>query len=256
MSKRKHRGPVFAANAAIMAAYTEDGRHMALIASDTGRELASLTPQDSQTMSFPSGFSADGSELAAITSGHAIQIWNLQAIRRQLAEMGLDWEAPPYSERADPAPGPLAVEVVGAEVLAKFHKAMALNNQAWPLVAGPEERRNPARALELIQKAVELIPDNGLILNTLGVAQYRNGQYAVAVVTLEKSLPAGKGQFDAFDLFFLAMCHARLGEPARAENCFDRAVKWMKAQKEMEPQAVEELKRFRAEAEAVMTKPK
>jgi WD40 repeat protein/Flp pilus assembly protein TadD len=125
-----------------------------------------------------------------------------------------------------------------------------LNNEARQLVTGPAGQRDPARALELIQLAVEQAPDNATFLNTLGVVQYRNGQYKEAVSTLEKSLAAGQGQHDAFDLFFLAMCHARLGDVAKAQDCFDRAVKWVEARKDLPPQAVGELKAFRAEAES------
>jgi WD40 repeat protein/tetratricopeptide (TPR) repeat protein len=130
-----------------------------------------------------------------------------------------------------------------------------LNGQAWRLVTAPKGQRDPARALGLIQKALEREPDNELFLNTLGAAQYRNGQYAIAVVTLEKSLAAGRGQSDAFDLFFLAMCHAKLGDVAKAKNCFDRAVKWTETQKNLESQWAEELKAFRAEAEAELRTP-
>ena len=127
---------------------------------------------------------------------------------------------------------------------------MAANNLAWVYVAGPKQLRNPAKALPLAKRAVRLAPQQSLYLNTLGVAQYRNQQYKEAVATLEKSLAAGNGRFDAFDLFFLAMCHHRLGDAAKAKDCFDRALKWVEGQKNLRPQHVAELKAFRAEAEA------
>src|SRR5262249_3962999 len=90
--------------------------------------------------------------------------------------------------------------------------AQGLNNRAWRVLTGPPGERARKRALELIRKALQGEPAEPLYLNTLGVALYRNGRWTEALTALEKSLAASKGQSDAFDLFFLAMCHARLGE--------------------------------------------
>ena len=88
---------------------------------------------------------------------------------------------------------------------------MALNNRAWTYATGPIDQRDPERAVMLARRAVALAPGVQLTLNTLGVALYRAGQYAEAISVLERSLAAGKGDVDAFDLFFLAMAHHQLG---------------------------------------------
>jgi tetratricopeptide (TPR) repeat protein len=141
-----------------------------------------------------------------------------------------------------------AVEVAG-------NNPQGLNARAYHLLTGPASQRDPVRALELAKKAVERAPESQAYLNTLGVAQYRNGLYQEAVVTLNKSLETRQGQFDAFNLFFLAMCNARLGDAARARECFDRAVKSAAAQKSLSPQHAAELKEVRAEAEHVLRSP-
>ena len=74
---------------------------------------------------------------------------------------------------------------------------------------------------------MDLAPGEAISLNTLGVVQYRAGQYAEAIATLERSLAAGRGQSDAFDLFFLAMAHHRLGHREEARTEFDRALRWL-----------------------------
>jgi tetratricopeptide (TPR) repeat protein len=190
----------------------------------------------------------------------AINVWDLRELRKQLKELDLDWTAdplPPAAKLEPNIPGtpPLAIEIDSgglAGLVKKRETAIQRNNEAWHLVTGPAGKRDPARALQLIQQALKDDPDNPTLWNTLGVVQYRNGQCKEAVVALERSLAAGRGEHDAFDLFFLAMCHARLRAPAKAKDCFDRAVRWLDRQKDLAPQHVEELKAFRAEAEQAL----
>jgi tetratricopeptide (TPR) repeat protein len=88
------------------------------------------------------------------------------------------------------------------------------------------------------------------------VALYRNDRFAEAVPILEKSLEASKGKSDAFDLFFLALCHHRLGDAARAKDCYDRAGKWFQEHRGKLPATwVEELTQFQAEADEVLAQP-
>jgi serine/threonine protein kinase/WD40 repeat protein len=215
----------------------------------TGRELARL--EDPEQIAGPAVFTPDGTCLL-VGARDGLRIWDLRRIRAELTKVGLDWDAPPYPEAPETSPAPLEIRVVGAGLIGGNVKA--LNNQAWHLVTGPAEQRDPATALQLIQEAVKLQPENTTFLNTLGVVQYRNGKYAEAVVALEKSL-AGKVAGEAHNLFFLTMCHAKLGNPAKAKYCFERAVKWLEAQKNLKPERAKELKAFRAEAEALLNGP-
>jgi hypothetical protein len=256
-------GPAMGGPSLSFGAFTSNGELLALldvpgvvrlVRTATGKEVARLTAPE-QTRLSPQCFTPDGSQLITVgTESGALHIFDLRAIRQQLRELGLDWSDEPLPTPAEePSRTPLDIRVVGAELLGR--NPMALNNEAWRLVTGPAGQRDPARALKLIEEAVKLLPNETTFLNTLGVIQYRNGQYKEAAVTLEKSLAADKGQSDAFDLFFLTMCHAKLGDAARAKDCFDRAVKWVEAQKDLPPQQVEELKAFRAEAEAALRAP-
>ena len=111
------------------------------------------------------------------------------------------------------------------------------------------------RALRLVEQAAESNPEQGIFLNTLGVVQYRMGRYDAAIATLERSLAANHGQFEGFDLVFLAMAHHRLGHRGEARACYDRAVRWIGRQNDLTEQDAKELAAFRAEAEAVLAVP-
>ena len=100
-----------------------------------------------------------------------------------------------------------------------------LNNASWFVVrqpgGTPEEYRY---ALRLAREAVRVSPGTGIILNTLGVAQYRVDQFAEAVDTLTESdrinsqeprISRLQGSLPA-DLAFLAMAYHKLGEKQKA----------------------------------------
>ncbi|NUQ65403.1 MAG: protein kinase [Pirellulales bacterium] len=115
---------------------------------------------------------------------------------------------------------------------------------AWHLATHPDtETRSLKDALFWARKAVELAPHSGTIRNTLGVVEYRAGQWQAALATLEKSMELQEGG-DSYDWFFVAMAHWQLGHEDEARQWYAKAVKWMD---ERRPRN-EELRRFRAEA--------
>jgi tetratricopeptide (TPR) repeat protein len=126
--------------------------------------------------------------------------------------------------------------------------ASVLNNQAWNLAVDPDPQlRDPAQAVELAGKAVELAPTDGSFWNTLGTAHYRAGNWKATISALDQSMELRQGG-DSYDWFFLAMAHWRLNDKHTARNWHERAAAWMDAN---QPQN-EELRRFRTEAEELM----
>jgi tetratricopeptide (TPR) repeat protein len=129
-----------------------------------------------------------------------------------------------------------------------------LNSASWAVARRPNATAaDYRRSLRLAEVAWRLSPRDFHLLDTLGVAQYRLGQYADSIATLERSIAANRGH-DAFDLFFLAMAHAHLEHRDQARDCFARAVKWVSEQKRLSRQWAAELAAFRAEAEGVLVR--
>jgi WD40 repeat protein len=247
-------GGSFSPDSTLLAVETGSGV-VRLVDPNTGRAYARLEDPNHDRSGM--GFSRDGTQLICPNNdSQSIHIWDLRLIRAQLVELDLDWDLPPYPPAPKGLPEvPLQVEINDgglSEIARKKAAAVLQNNEAWLLVTGPGQKRDPARALKLIEQALQDDPDEPFYLNTLGVAQYRNGQYKQALATLEKSLVASKGKSDAFDLFFLAMCHAKLSDPGRAKACFDRAVTWWDGRTGLPAQWVAELNAFRAEAQACL----
>jgi hypothetical protein len=238
----------------------------------TGRTVAKLEDPHGDRAGWM-GFTPDGAQLVvAATYAKAIHVWDLRAMRAQLKGMGLDWTWPEFRP-ADPKAQTaelVRVEVVAGdlgkamltpeqrarqsiaqyarELKANPDNAKACNGLAWIYATAPAPLRDVKAALPLAEHAVRLDADDVHYRNTLGVAYYRAGRYREAVDMLRPNLDKRDDKGLAFDLYFLAMSHHRLGETARAQDYFAWAVRWTTAQRGLEPAQLEELNVFRAEA--------
>src|SRR5262249_42955661 len=119
-----------------------------------------------------------------------------------------------------------AIEQYRRRLAVSPNDAAACNNLAWWYLAGPEALRDPKAALPLAENAVRMAPTNAMYANTLGVAYTRAGRYREAVAILRANLDKQEDSGLAFDVYFLALCHHELEEPARARDYYDWAVRW------------------------------
>ena len=335
---------VFSADSSLLALEPVHGV-ISLLDPVSGQEKARLEDPNQSGAAYV--FTPDGTRLVAISNDtHAIHVWDLRLIRQHLAELGLDWDQPPYPAPEHPATAPIRVKVDSVDreppkaialsslqlalnpfafeayiergkafgrlkdipnAIASYSMALALmpaghkgrgevllrrssnfltlkhplkaradvqeiaerdlpipeelafiaaqecNHFAWEYAIGPEQERDAKKALPLIRKAIKLTPEDWMLLNTQGVVYYRLGEYPQAVEWLERSLRESKETAAAFDLFFLAMCHAKLGAADKARDCYDRACRWAEHHAAgFQPGWGEELKQFQAEAKEVL----
>jgi eukaryotic-like serine/threonine-protein kinase len=159
-------------------------------------------------------FSRDGLRIASASKDMTVKVWD-----------------------AGP-PSPEAIRLRREALLAddRREEARRRNDASWAVVAA-QGRPTEAyvRALLDAEVAVRLAPDDGMILNTLGVARYRAGKFAEALDTLSRSNElnaAGGAESMPADLAFLAMAHHRLGQSTEARAMLEKLrvamkqVKW------------------------------
>ncbi len=83
------------------------------------------------------------------------------------------------------------------------------------------------------------------------MARFRDGQYQKAIQALKRTLQSDDNSAAGFDLVFLALCHARLGNASAADDCYRRAAAWLESRKTSLAQRwLDELSQFLAEATA------
>jgi len=123
-----------------------------------------------------------------------------------------------------------------------------LNKFAWYLATGPDSRYWDAeRAVKLARKAVQLSPQHSGFRYTLGVAEYRAGNWETAIEHLEEVFQM-EGKITSYSSFFLAMAHWRRRYEDAARTWHEKAVDWM----DRNDPDNEELLRFRAEASELL----
>jgi tetratricopeptide (TPR) repeat protein len=105
--------------------------------------------------------------------------------------------------------------------------ALTANNIAWLACMAPDSVEDPDRLVSLAESALAKSPGNYNYLNTLGATLYRAGRFPGAVQTLDDAIRQHGQGGNAWDFFFLAMAHHRLGHGDEASVWIRRAGTWM-----------------------------
>jgi WD40 repeat protein len=257
-------------------AWSPDGKFLAItlaqgavtmVDATTGAVAARLSsPQPRGILSLE--VTPEGESLIAGCANGAVEVWDLRVIAAGLETIGLELESGLVPLVARRPARPLRVELAedGAMASGAWNEAirvwerelelspssaLARNNLAWALVTGPEESRDPPRALALAEAAVRESGGNAAYLNTLGAACYRMGDYKQAIDVLLRGANAGSG-VTAWDGFFIAMALKRLGLDSLASYHYDSAVEWIERHVELYRSAARELSALRSEAAGVL----
>jgi len=91
----------------------------------------------------------------------------------------------------------------------------------------PEAIPDPARAVQMAERAVATEPELAWHLHALGTAHYRAGQFDQASRRLGESLEADPAwSAESVNWPVLAMAYYRLGDREKAQQWLDKAVQW------------------------------
>jgi hypothetical protein len=204
-----------------MVAFSGDDRVLAvgnetgvirLVEAATGREYVRIDAP-MQTRFKPVAFTADGSQLIVLgLDSHALHVLDLRGIRRGLADLGLDWDAPPFPDppAKPPPPNPPVKVDLGT-----------WTPDAVP-VGGP-----PEMCVRRWSAILKDEPDDVQAYLERSYARTRLGQLPEAAADLERVLALNKDQIWACNA--LAWLHATgpeaIRDPGKALPLAERAVK-------------------------------
>jgi serine/threonine protein kinase/tetratricopeptide (TPR) repeat protein len=120
-----------------------------------------------------------------------------------------------------------------------------LNRVAWEIVKTNAYPNWTAQAVELARRAAQQNPAEAYF-NTLGVALYRQREFAEAIEMLTRSLDMEQRTIP-YNGYFLAMAHHQLGERDEALRWYERTVEWLR----LNPPGNAEDRRFQQAAETL-----
>jgi tetratricopeptide (TPR) repeat protein len=191
----------------------------------------------------PYCFSPDGSQLVTdATRDGAFQVWDLRKIRRQLKEIGLDWDRPSYPPPTPDSARPLRVRVLAAEPpppsneldaqayrerglvyvqLRLYRIAMADFDRAREL----DPKRLPWKdAIGAYSQAIERNPDDAQAYYQRALARELSGQRAQAIQDYTEAVRLQPD--NAAWHHYLGRACAQLGQWDKAAAAYAKADLW------------------------------
>jgi serine/threonine protein kinase/WD40 repeat protein/tetratricopeptide (TPR) repeat protein len=206
------------------------GEKIGLLDPTTGRELATLTGPDPIPV-HDLAFSPDATLLAVYAGFDTIQLWDLRALRGRLAEIGLDWDLPPYSPLPPSQAGqakPPAVHLDLGELLDREKYSLVL--AFFPFHADAYYRRGlahlrygqRAEALADFNTALALRPNHAEAHYERGLIHARQGRFQEAATDFRETIALRPGHIDAYGE--RAYAYLGLGQLDKAIADFTKAL--------------------------------
>ena len=263
-------GHVFAVYSVV---FSPDGKRLASASADktvkvwdtiSGQETLSLKGHSRGVSSLT--FNPDGQQLVSAGYDGTIRVWDARPWTPQLRiekearnlihnlNDGIGLKAI-VLERINEDPSLDAdVRHAALEMTKRWHEdPLWLNTKSWNVVGLRDESATSyALALRKAEEACRLAPDNGFLINTLGVALYRNGRYSEALDALTRSdkiISTAIGGHHPVDVSCLAMARFRLGQKQDSQSLLTQLRQIMKQPRWAKD---EESQRFLREAEELI----
>jgi tetratricopeptide (TPR) repeat protein len=185
-----------------MAVFDDCAGNLILAEIETDRELARFEdPEQARLALNGVAFTPDGSQLVTTLDGRPyIRVWDLRAIRRRLAELRLDWDAPATYDTPE-APGSFPP-------IPKPFRVDRGQLDSWMT-------EEAAQTMEQTTRAIETNPDDAEAHHRRGHALYRLKRYDEAIADFTAALKASPNN---------AHLLASRGSAAARRNRLDEAI--------------------------------